>query len=936
MNHHRCTGWLTVLLLLLFSAAAVGQANGNAERNARFLEAERALDAEDYPAALAGFRAIVAATPTPDSLAALAQHKIGVTHYNAYADSLAMVAYRRAVRMRDAVFTGPHRDRAHSRLNLAQVLPYLGSADSAAVLLKEAIDIYARAVPTDSLNWMRALTSLVVLAADARDYQVGISAARRAEQLVVNLQGVGDYDRVSTWYTVGSGYFTFGDLDAATRAARNARTAAEDAGDQYALMQIANLQGGIAEQQGQYRESLGHHLRALELSGRAEMEPLESGTTHFNVALRHKQLGEYPAAFLHIEHAFPYLAGHPGFHPRLLSLRGDVYRRSGQWERALTDLNEGIALLTPGGERKTELEPYQLEILADLLGDRAETLRKLNRSTEARADYRHLFEVQDQLRIRVTSDESRNYLSRNLRRYFDRAIDLEYELYRESGDTSHAWRAFEYSERARAFSLLSAVARDRSTMPLREARLRERIAQLERTAEPGTEAGNRLDGLHLELDRLLTRRAAGPASTQTAFDRNRLLGDLRQQQVTMVAYHLGDSTGYQFLIDPTGTLGWTVVPDSRTLPARIANWRDAIVRGAYRGKSLRAVSEQAALDSVFVHEGKRLRRQLFPAGLAGVKRLCLLPDGALHLFPFVALPAETVVSASSYETIPYLFDGIPVFSAYSARVWSARLATSGEDFKHDLLAFAPEFGSAAATSGRRAIEGLAPLRFNRAEVEDIVATVASSKGVYGSAADRGAFLRQQHEARVLHLSTHGVVDLARPELSYVAFTQLGDSLQPEEMLYYNDLAALPVRAELTVLSACETSLGAYVPGETSLSLASAFTAAGAGSTLTSLWRVDDEATRELMVAFYKELVAGTSKDGAVLAARTTLRNNPNYAHPYYWSAMKLTGNAGPIQLRQRHGWRGVLLVGLVLAVSILTFGLYCRGRRMRSKGITAG
>ena len=89
---------------------------------------------------------------TPDSLSGLAQHKIGLLHYWVYQEPAAVAAYKKAITIRDKAFSGPHKDRAHSRLNLAQTLIELGKSDTAEVILQEAIDIYAIARPTDSLT----------------------------------------------------------------------------------------------------------------------------------------------------------------------------------------------------------------------------------------------------------------------------------------------------------------------------------------------------------------------------------------------------------------------------------------------------------------------------------------------------------------------------------------------------------------------------------------------------------------------------------------------------------------------------------------------------------------------------------------------------------------------------------------------------------------
>ncbi len=90
--------------------------------------------------------------------------------------------------------------------------------------------------------------------------------------------------------------------------------------------------------------------------------------------------------------------------------------------------------------------------------------------------------------------------------------------------------------------------------------------------------------------------------------------------------------------------------------------------------------------------------------------------------------------------------------------------------------------------------------------------------------------------------------------------------------------------DLLVLSACETAVG---DDSSSLGLAGAAVQSGARGAIASLWPVDDESTKNLMVNFYKSYRSGAAKGEAIrYAEMTVMKRNPN---PYYWGSLILVG-----------------------------------------------
>ena len=98
-----------------------------------------------------------------------------------------------------------------------------------------------------------------------------------------------------------------------------------------------------------------------------------------------------------------------------------------------------------------------------------------------------------------------------------------------------------------------------------------------------------------------------------------------------------------------------------------------------------------------------------------------------------------------------------------------------------------------------------------------------------------------------------------------------------------------------MLSACGTGVGAVTAGEGVFGLSRAFRTAGAGTTVMSLWPVDDEATRRFMQALYRvRFVDGRTTDEAVHAASLQIlrerRARGRSDHPFYWAPFVASGD----------------------------------------------
>jgi CHAT domain-containing protein len=157
--------------------------------------------------------------------------------------------------------------------------------------------------------------------------------------------------------------------------------------------------------------------------------------------------------------------------------------------------------------------------------------------------------------------------------------------------------------------------------------------------------------------------------------------------------------------------------------------------------------------------------------------------------------------------------------------------------------------------------------------------------------------------RILHFATHGLLNDEHPELSGVVLSLFDEKGQRQEgFLRLHDIYNLKLPVDLVVLSACNTGLGKDVRGEGLIGLTRGFMYAGASSVVASLWKVDDDATAELMRYFYVFMLKdGLSPAAALRKAQVSMSQQKRWQSPYYWSGFIIQGQY--IQTESAKGWR---------------------------------
>ncbi len=169
-----------------------------------------------------------------------------------------------------------------------------------------------------------------------------------------------------------------------------------------------------------------------------------------------------------------------------------------------------------------------------------------------------------------------------------------------------------------------------------------------------------------------------------------------------------------------------------------------------------------------------------------------------------------------------------------------------------------------------------------------------SKVYVGAEAREDRVKSEAGQASILHFAAHGMLNNASPMYSHLALAEGGAG--EDGLLEAWELMQLDLRADLAVLSACETARGRIGAGEGMIGLSWAMFIAGVPSTVVSQWKVESAGTRDLMVNFHRALMAEAgagkgrvTKAEALRQAALKLMKNPETGHPFYWAGFVLVG-----------------------------------------------
>ena len=191
-----------------------------------------------------------------------------------------------------------------------------------------------------------------------------------------------------------------------------------------------------------------------------------------------------------------------------------------------------------------------------------------------------------------------------------------------------------------------------------------------------------------------------------------------------------------------------------------------------------------------------------------------------------------------------------------------------------------------------------------------------------SDATEDAFKQNAGRFGIIHLATHVILDDKEPLYSKFVFSK-NPSSDEDGFLHLYELYTMRFRANMAVLSACQTGIGKSVKGEGMMSLARGFAYAGCPSVVMSLWAIDDKATSMVVNKFYEGLAQGRSKDAALRHAKLALINSrdPVLSNPYYWAGLVIVGNTDSLAIQPPGDDGGYWFFGVVAVIVLVTYFL---------------
>lgn len=732
-------------------------------------------------------------------------------------------------------------------------------------------------------------------------------------------------------------YRSLGDWEKARGLCLQALDLIRKLGDPTTEGRILNNLGVIAKRQLRMEEALDLYGQALALARRSG--DIEAQRTALNnLGFLQLRLNQLDQAFEHCREALALAGRSRETEIDSRHILGAVHRKRGDLRAAREELEKALAASRSWGDRERE---------ADVSLRLARVQRDSGDLNGALARVESAIDVVESLRTRVQDQSLRALFFAANQDYYEFAIDAAMALHATDPSAGHLAKALRMSERARARSLLEILSESGTDIRQgvdpalleRERSLRSELSrrEMQRLELLASGSPERLEEAERQIEETLEKyrkvqedlRAGSPRYAALTQPRPLGLREIQTQvlngQAVLLEYSLGAERSHVWAVTPDSIQGFELAGKVRIEAAASTYYRMLTARNQHiPGEKLpdrnRRVREADAQVQKAAAELSRL--VLAPVEpLLGKGTVLVVADGALQYIPFGALPLpssgiplidrQEVVSLPSASALAVLRQEIrergrapktlavladPVFREDDARL--RRLTVPAPRNPTAAARFQPHRGLSLSLAQGRQAEA-SPMKLPRlfsseTEAKAIAALVPADQRfeALGFAASREtATSGKLGQYRMVHFATHGLLRSDHPELSSLVLSLYDEQGRSRDgLLRLSDIYNLELKADLVVLSACQTALGKEIRGEGLVGLTRGFMYAGAERVLASLWSVEDRATAELMKRFYRALLIENLRPAAALRkAQLDMAASPRWSSPYYWAGFSLQG-----------------------------------------------
>ena len=906
----------------------------------------------------------------------------------------AQILTENAFNIRKSILEPDHPEIAESMFEIAWLKSARGFYRDALDLHHKALEIRLAVLEPTNLQIATSLNNIAWCYVQLGDYEKALEHYEVALAMRIERYGKNHTAVATTYHSMGVLFSQKGNYEKAIlyHLKGNQIFNSKKRADHQDNVQFYNFLGMAYMGKHDYENALKYHLMALEIAENISGDHLYKSQTYAYLGKVYSVLGDIERQGIYYKKALPIevslngpdhqnvakiyvnLAGYYSllgekdlqleYLTKALKIRretfGDThplvvqtYTAFGTWYQDQDQLDEALATyeqaLSSLKNNSSGIDQNISSRIAALpvLQKKAEVLKMLGRRNRepgrlnlAIDTYEQAAQILDSIRYSFMSNSARQNVTERSAGLFEGAIEILYDLYKETGEQQYISQAFNFMEKSKGFLLRQAIkdaeARQFSGVPdsllqiEREFRidiafLESRLSNLRSEADTLKRASlisqlfevrNSYQQLMEELENNYPRyyQLKYASDGNEAVDRT---NSLLKPNTVLLQYFYGEKAIYTIGLS-TANASFVRVNNLDFASEKIKDFRKSI--SDYQFLLNRPVeADQMYANSAYDIYTLLVEPVIKPLG--NIEQLIVIPDGEINHINLEALLFTNVDGGKeiNYRDLDYLVKHFQISYSHSAAILKntdklVKSRTPSEQF----VGFAPDYSGPDFTipdSTKHLLaqllvrDGNLPLPGAAVEVERI-GELFDGKVMLKSEASESAFKAIARDYQILHLAMHSLLDDENPLNSELVFSVGSDSLD-DGFLALSEIYNLDLSAEMVVLSACSSGYGKLQRGEGSISLSRAFRYAGSNSIVMSLWKIPDEATSEIMVDFYQNLLKGESKDAALREAKLAfldVSDDPLLNHPYYWAGFVPIGDMAVLGKNGYGSWFWMLVL----------------------------